>query len=375
MTPVFRLPASFVLQISNFSFNFAIISGAKRNDLKFNKMKFKISWLLLMAILVFSFGCKQNRLKIDISGIDENIEIIRFDEQLFELPLQDTLGELLELREQNPTFFDLFTYKIIKTGGIGDPDFPFLISSFLTDTLIHTIKSDVEQEFSQFEKIAEELNNVFKHYLYYFPEKEMPVVCTYISGFNQSVVTSENLVGIGLDKYLGKDYPYYRQLSTTPQYKIVNMHKKKIVSDVAYAWASMEFEQSQNVTNLLGNMIYQGKLMYFVDAMLPEMHDSLKIGYSGEQLEWCKKNEQQMWTYLVENRMLYSTKRMDIIRYLNDGPYTNSFPLESPARTGIWIGWQIVRQYMEKHPEITLSELMENENYQEILNASRYFPE
>ncbi len=153
------------------------------------------------------------------------------------------------------------------------------------------------------------------------------------------------------------------------------MHKEKIPSDVAYAWGITEFEATNKATNLLGNMIHQGKLMYFVDALLPEMEDSLKIGYTSNQLEWCKKNEAQMWLTLVENKMLYSSKRMDIIRYINDAPYTNGFPIESPGRTGIWIGWQIVRQYMNKHPEITLPQLMQNSDYQGILNASGYFPE
>jgi len=126
---------------------------------------------------------------------------------------------------------------------------------------------------------------------------------------------------------------------------------------------------------LLDNMIQQGKLMYFVDAMLPEMHDSLKIGYTKLQLDWCKKNEAQMWSQLIEYKMLYSNKRMDIIRYINASPTTSGFPLESPGRTGVWIGWQIVRQYMKKFPETTLADLMQNSNYQQILNDSKYFPE
>ena len=122
-------------------------------------------------------------------------------------------------------------------------------------------------------------------------------------------------------------------------------------------------------------MIHQGKLMYFVDAMLPEMHDSLKIGYTKLQLDWCKKNEAQMWSQLIEYKMLYSNKRMDIIRYINASPTTSGFPLESPGRTGVWIGWQVVRQYMKKFPEKTLADLMQNSNYQQILNDSKYFPE
>jgi len=235
--------------------------------------------------------------------------------------------------------------------------------------------SMVEDEFSDFEKTAQQLNKSFKYFQYHFPEKKLPTIFAYVSGFNQSVVTAENIIGISLDKYLGRNCSFYQNLSTTPQYKIMNMYKEKLVSDVAYAWGVTEFEGTNKATNLLGNMIHQGKLMYFVDALLPETPDSLKIGYTAKQLKWCTTNEAQMWISLVENKMLYSSKRMDIIRYTNDGPYTNGFPLESPARTAVWIGWQIVREYMKKHPETTLPELMQNSDYQEILNGSGYFPE
>ncbi|MDX1283621.1 MAG: hypothetical protein R3182_01350, partial [Draconibacterium sp.] len=153
------------------------------------------------------------------------------------------------------------------------------------------------------------------------------------------------------------------------------MHKNKILSDAAYAWGITEFEDRVSVTNLLGNMVQSGKMMYLVDAMLPHIHDSLKIGYTGNQLEWCRNNEAQMWTYLIEKEMLYSTQRMDAVRYINDAPTTSGFPIESPGRTGVWIGWQIVRKYMKENPEITLPELMKNKDYQKILNLSRYSPE
>ena len=338
-------------------------------------MKIVFRLILLSTLFPVLFACNHNRLKVDISGIEKNVEIVRFDEELFDLPQKDTLSELLELRNKNPEFFDLFTYKVIRIGGIDEPQFSDLMHQFLNDTMILGVKQMVNETFSDFKPISKQINKAFKYYQYHFPEKEIPTIYTCISGFNQSVFTAENIIGISLDKYLGRDCSYYPQLSTTPQYKIMNMYKNKIVSDVAYAWGMTEFNETNKATNLLGNMIHQGKLMYFADALLPEMNDSLKIGYTGKQLEWCKNNEAQMWLTLVEKKMLYSSKRMDIIRYINDAPYTNGFPLESPGRTGIWIGWQIVRQYMKKHPEVTLPQLMQNSDYQGILNASGYFPE
>jgi gliding motility-associated lipoprotein GldB len=335
----------------------------------------RIPLLLLALIAVFLFSCKRNPLKVDISGIEKNVDFVRFEKELYSLPMNDTLQELISLYEKNPDFFDLFTYKVIRIGGIDEEEFPQLLNHFLSDTMILNVKKLVENEFADFAKIENEINKTFKYYQYHFPNKEIPKIYTCISGFNQSVFTAENLIGISLDKYLGRDCIYYQQLSTAPQYKILNMHKEKIVSDVAFAWAMTEFDETSKATNLLGNMIHQGKLMYFVDALLPEMNDTLKIGYTKQQLTWCKNNEAEMWLRLIENKLLYSNKRMDIVRYINDAPYTNGFPLESPGRTGIWIGWQIVRKYMKENPEITVARLMLNTDYQQILNDSRYFPE
>lgn len=325
-------------------------------------------------LLVFFWGCKSNRLKVDISEIKEEAEIVRFEKELFTLS-KDTLQSITNLSNKYPKYFDLFTYKVIQIGGLGDEYFLEAFKMFVVDTMIQNVNNMVEKEFSDFDQTEEQLVLAFKRYKYHFPDKEIPTIYTYVSGFNQSVVTAENIIGIGLDKYLGRDCDYYKLLSSTPRYKVLNMHKEKIVSDVAYAWGITEFEHTNKATTVLDNMIHKGKLMYFVDALLPEMHDSLKIGYTAKQLDWCERNEAQMWSQLIEFKMLYSNNRMDIVRYTNDGPRTSGFPVESPGRTGVWIGWQIVKEYMEKFPETSLVELMNNSDYQQILNDSKYFPE
>ena len=336
----------------------------------------------LLKRLLFTFflaavflACKQNPLKVNISNIEKNIEIIRFDHELFSLESPDTLNEIVKLSNKYPEFFNLFTYRIIRIGGTSDQEFEELIKQFLTDTMVLNVRSLVDEKFSDFQETEKKLNKAFKYFQYHFPNKQLPTIYAYTSGFNQSVVTAESIIGISLDKYLGRDCSYYQQLSSTPQYKILNMHKDKLVADVAYAWGMTEFAETDKTTNLMHNIIHNGKLMYFVDALLPETHDSLKIGYTTKQLEFCENNEAQMWSELVENKMLFSNKRMDIVRYINDSPTTSGFPQQSPGRTGVWLGWQIVRQYMNKHPEITLPELMQNINYQQILNDSEYFPE
>ena len=326
-----------------------------------------------LTLLIFS-SCQRNPLKVDISQIDENVEVIPFGKKLFDLNDKDTLQAITGLSNEYPDFFNLFTYRIIRIGGIGDEDFPELMKTFLRDSLIEDVKTTTYKEFSNTTWLEKDLQKAFKYYRFHFPNKKLPAIYTYISGFNQSVVTAENIVGISLDKYLGRDCMYYQQLSSTPAYKTMNMYKERILPDVAFAWGITEFEDPDLMTSLLDNMIEKGKIMYLVDAMLPDTRDSIKIGYTNQQMKWCKQNEAAMWTYLIEQKMLYTSKRMDIVRYINDAPTTSGFPLESPGRTGVWIGWQIVRQYMKRHPEVTLSELMGNKEYQKILNESEYDP-
>src|SRR5690606_3358042 len=148
--------------------------------------------------------------KVDISGIETEVEVVRFDQELFDLPMQDTLAELSALRNKYPDFFDLFTWKVIGIGGIEEEHFPKIMEEFLTDTMILNVKMLVEKEFSNFEKTEEDLVEAFKYFQYHFPEKELPTVFTTISGFNQSVFTAEGLIGVSLDKYLGRECSYYK---------------------------------------------------------------------------------------------------------------------------------------------------------------------
>ena len=73
---------------------------------------------------------------------------------------------------------------------------------------------------------------------------------------------------------------------------------------------------------------------------------------------------------------MYETDYPKIQEYLSVAPFTPGVgeKNESAPKLGIWTGWQIVRKYMEKHPEVTLAQLMANNDAQKILNDSKYRP-
>ncbi len=329
--------------------------------------------LIGAAVLLLS-SCQRNPLKPDISGIDVKISIKRLDVDLFKVTPQNQNVLIEELRKNYGEFFTLYNENIIALGNPADPQYPTYLQAFLTDSMRVASKNKSDSVFSSLKWLENKLQTAFRYYKYYFPKKSVPQFYTIISGFNQTIVTTSNAVGISLDNYLGEKCLFYRLLGL-PEYKRMNMYPEKIPTDVLYAWAFSEFEQNDINNNLLSEMIYQGKLMYFLDCMFPDDPDYVKIGYKPEKINWCKSHENAIWTYLIENKMLYNTDRMNIRRFIGAGPFTSTFGNESPGRTGVWIGWQIVRHYMKKNSNATLADLMKENDSQKILSQSGYAPE
>ncbi len=328
--------------------------------------------LFLFSLLTLMTSCIRNPLNINVSDVPLDLKIKHLDVDLLRQKQDQIQGAIPALKSSYGEFFDIFTYRMISIGGSEQENFPEMLYSFVSDTLIQNLEIQVSEKIDTLQ-LRKDLEGAFKHFRYYFPQKQVPVVYTCISGFNQSVVTSANLIGISLDKYLGAGSIFYNQLGL-PAYKRRNMHPAKIVPDVMYGWGVTEWPKTGNANSLLSQMIQEGKMLYFVEAMLPELADTVKMGITLKQLEFCTENEASMWTFLAEHKLLFSTDRMSIKGFIDDGPYTSSFGDQSPGRTGVWIGWQIVRSYMKQHPEVKLAGLLENNDFQSILNQSGYQP-
>jgi uncharacterized protein YjaZ len=122
-------------------------------------------------------------------------------------------------------------------------------------------------------------------------------------------------------------------------------------------------------------MIYAGKELYIKDLLLPEYSDADKMGYKPEQITWCQENESYMWRYFIEKKLLYDTDQKLIPRFINPAPFSKFYleiDNESPGRVGSWIGWQIVRSFMENN-EVSLEQLLQMDA-KEIFERSKYKP-
>nr|MDA3779870.1 hypothetical protein [Bacteroidales bacterium] len=287
--------------------------------------------------------------------------------------LDSSKKHIAYLSKNYPVFFELYNTKIINIGSTTNKAYSEYLIAFLTDYTINNIHNKTLEKIPDVEFLNKKLTKNFKRYKYYFPNKTIPAVYTFTGGFNQSIVIGDSLLAIGTDKYLGGNCEYYTRLKI-PNYKKKNMHYKKIPSDCINAWITTEFVYNDSIDNLTNNIIYKGKIQYLLDALMPDEPDTLKFGFTSQELKWCKQNEKEMWNYLIENKLLFTTDYMTINKFINPAPFTAGFPQDSPGKAIEWLGREIIYAYMKRNSDISISELMKEDNYQKILTESRYQP-
>ena len=332
----------------------------------------KIGFGLLIAILAVALACNRDPFRVNVSSVKAEVNISRFEIELFSADPSALEAYIPKWKNEYGVFLQHFS-QILNLGSIDDPGFPDRLRLFVTDHSNYQLYNRTMQIFPDLDTFNIELTGAFRHYHYYFPGKPIPRIITYISGLNQSAITDDSIMAVGLDRYLGKNEEIYRE-SGIYQYLLPNMQPGKLVSDCMQFWGETEFPFNDSVNNLIGNMIYRGRLLYFTHAMLPDQPDSLNWGFPQKSLDYLRENEKSMWTYLVEKKLLFKTDRFTIDKFILEGPFTKDFGRESPARAAMWIGYRIVQSYVSKNPEVTFQQLMTEDNYMKILNMSAYNP-
>lgn len=333
--------------------------------------RFRLLLVLIFALLV---SCTSRReAKIPLDSIDISILVERFDQALFGIDPENINSEVEAINRQYGDFFEVFTEGIIGIGTPETPGFEDYLYSFITDNMVAETYGEVQRVFTNTSWLDREMTNAFKRYRYYFPNKQIPRVYGFISGFNNSVVVADSVLAVSFDRYLGRDCEYYPRLGIA-KYLQYNMHPQKVPSDLVRAWAFSEFVFNDSIDNLVNNMIYEGSLMYLTKRLLPDQPDSLIFGFTPEQMKWCRNNESHMWAYLVEHKLLFTTDNFTITQFVSGAPFTKGFPPESPGKAAVWLGYRIVSRFMDRNRDYSLEMLMNETDYQSILNRARYNP-
>ncbi len=344
----------------------------------FNSRKAIQIYLIFLTSLLIT-ACGRSK-KIDVSNIDVNVTIERFDKDMDAMETKPIAPQAAYMQKKYGVFYNDFMERILPLN-TRDTSYFKTLREIFTAGPYDDVKKSVDSVFPNLDKQNAELTDAFKHIKYYYPKKALPKVYAYFSGFQGAQVTiGDNYLGVGLDLFLGANAKFYTAQAITevyPHYISRRFTPDYIVPKIVETMAREDmFPESDQDKSMLSKMIYNGKILYFMDKILPDEPDSLKIGYTGKQLKWCNDFKGQIWAYFLEENLLYETDYNKIQKYLGEAPFTPGLGENNDAspKLATWTGWQIVREYMDKHPEVTLQQLMVDNDAQKILNESKYRP-
>jgi gliding motility-associated lipoprotein GldB len=314
----------------------------------------KILFYCLFASLL---SCAEDNSKEkEIAAIPIDLEVERFDKRF----ANATADSLPALKNE---FSFLFPRQY--------PD--ILWVQKMEDTIQLELNEAVATQFPDLRETEDELEQLFQHIKYYFPQRNIPKVITLTSDvdYRNQVVWADSLLLVALDTYLGMDHPLYTGVQ---DYIKKEMQKDQIAVDAAGAFAQTVVPGPSS-RSFLAHMVYYGKMLYLKDILLPFKTDAEKMTYLPEEFSWAEANEDQIWRYFVERELLYSSDSDLQTRFLYPAPFSKFFlelDAEAPPRLGQFLGWRIVQQFMEKN-EVSVQEMIETDA-ETIFKKSKYKP-
>jgi gliding motility-associated lipoprotein GldB len=333
------------------------------------------NYIILLFGLTMFLSCKQHN-KPDVSSIVVDSKIERFDKDLYAGKGKDINQTDAFLSKKYGSFYRDYIQRIVGDGNYSGPQ---ILSTLYKDQAYTDLNAEAETVYPDMTDIEKELSQSFKYIKYYFPKSKTPRFISFVSGFAVQTPIGDDYLGIGLDMFMGKNSKFYRGIvESVPVYISRRFAPEYVVPRLTETFAREElFPERDEERTLIAKMIHNGKILYFMDQVLNEdLQDSVKIGYTMQQIEWCKTYEADIWGFFLENNLLFETDYQKIQVYLSEGPFTPGLgdKNQSAPKLGVWMGWQIVRKYMKENKDVTLQQLMAEDDAQAILTLSKYKP-
>ena len=321
---------------------------------------------LIYPLIFFLFiSCGSNIEK------QEEVKIYRFEEILFNSN-KDNIEKNREIWEGQIGDFSKIYYSFLSRSNNLDSIETELLS-FVNNKDMKEVYDSLKIKFEKLEDYELDLSHAFKNFNIHFSEYNQPKIISMFSGFNYGVIVQDSMIALGLDFYLGKNSIFYQRLND-PEYLKYQKQSKFLVPNIMEAWYDSFFGYTNKNVNFLSELIYKGKIMFLLSETMPDISFNRLLRYSESDLAWCKNSESSIWAFLIDNDLLFSTRKKDYRSYLNHAPFSKGMTQQSPSRIAYYIGYKIVKNYMQKNKDVTVKELMHESDFMSILNKSKYKP-
>lgn len=313
-------------------------------------MKFKTHHYFLAAVIVLLTGCGDNNNPVALHRLDLELAKGR-------VPADSAMAAAAE------TLFLVSGYGEVTDSAVAA--YAAAPSIAIHRQAVDSVFSDTSGESVELGATLERLSGIID-----LPLK--PDIYTIISPFNQSVILADSTLFLGLNHYLGADYPPYGYF---PDYIRRRKTRPRIPIDVAEAIVRSHcpFKTASPHATLLAKMIYEGAVTNAV-MRATKKSDAETLGYTADESRWLNENESEMWNALLTRNLLYTTDPGVIRTMTAPSPSTSILTAEAPGEAGRWIGTRIVAEYLKNNPSVSLDQILADDNLdeREFLRNSGY---
>lgn len=329
----------------------------------------RFTLIFIWSFLLTLAACSDSRWDVDTSAVDSDLIFHRLDRDIFSEDYQSQKEKMNTIAEKYGNFAQIYTTDIMQAGPVDNPMTAELLNRFSSDPNWRELQNQIDNTFPNLNAEEEALESAFKRYAVFFKADTLPQLVAYNSGFNIGIYPTPQWLGVGLEWYAGSDYPLIKRLPPDlfPQYKRNKFKPKYLVPNALKGWLLVRFQEEMGEENLLGRMVFSGKILFLTSVLMEAKSDARLLNYTDKQYQWCTDESYSIWKHLVESDLLFTSDVMEINKWMNDGPFTPGMPPESPGGVGNWIGFEMVKAYMEENENASLSELMANTNHREFL--------
>ncbi len=345
----------------------------------------KIICLFISYLVLIS--CNNQIKSPDISNISLELSFKRFETDFFKIDSNNIQQSLLQLEKKYPDFLPLFISNVLGLGPLLDTNQIAIEGTKRFLSLNKRIHDTANLVFGNMPDIKKELTDGFKHLKYYYPDYKIPAVITTIgpmdglAPMSNQILTpnyiGNNFIALSLQFYLGKDFGIYNDpgyaSSVAPLYRSRKFSKEYLTADVFTLVIDDLYPDSSNRLPLIERFIEKGKRLQVLKQFLPNTADTVLIGYTKAQLNWCNDNERSIYNFFTQQNLLYERDLALTQNFTNEGPFTQGMPETSPGNIGAYVGWQIVKSYLKKKEIVTPQDLMKT-SAKRIFETSAYKP-
>lgn len=228
-------------------------------------------YILLLAVMLVCIGCEW-RLTSSDDKQEVRVAVERYD-RIQSLYL--TTGDFSALQQMNtvyPQQTRTLIEDVLKIGHVNDSEINLKFLAFYQDSTLQTLLAEAEQQYANMDDINQGLTDAFARLQEMIPGIEVPLIYAQIGSLDQSVIVGNGLLGISLDKYLGKDYPLYlrEDYGYTEEQRQV-MTRQNIVPDcIGFYLLSLFPMPSEYAQSQLGRDMHIGKVQWVVNQAMNE---------------------------------------------------------------------------------------------------------